>query len=187
MEIMRRILFFSLLIMYFTACRENTESEAESLKELRQQFWKDKSSQANVEKAAKLDSAYKNYINNNPEDTNNAEYLFENAKLHADPHLLNHPDVAINLLEQLYHKYPKSPRAPEAMYQTAYMLENILMLPDNARNRYQLVIDTYPDHPFAKEARVLVKYVGKDPTEALKAITDSASRNKPDTLAGKNR
>ncbi|MGZ5243740.1 MAG: tetratricopeptide repeat protein [Bacteroidia bacterium] len=180
---MRRLFpFFILIVLGLAACQPNAKNEHEDLNTLRKEFWNDKNNETNVKMATRLDSAYKAYVINHPADTGNAELIFENARLHLGP--LNNPDVAVSLLEQLYLKYPESPRAPEAMYQSAYVLENILQLPDNARKRYQMVIDKYPDHPFAKEAQITIKFVGKDPEEMLKAITDSANKAKTDTLAG---
>lgn len=183
---MRRLLpFFILLVLAASACKESPKDEKEEINTLRKEYWNDKNNESNVGMATRLDSAYKAYIYNHPTDTNNAELLFENSKLHLST--LKNPDEAIALLEQLYHKYPNSPRAPEAMYQTAFLFENELNLPDNARKRYQLLIDSYPGHPFAKEAQITIKYIGKDPEEMLKAITDSANNAKADTLAGQKK
>ena len=181
---MRRLLpFFLLLILSFSACTSQSEKDREQLNTMRKDFWKDKNNEANNAKATALDSAYKAYVNSNPKDTGNAELLFENAKLHLTA--LKNTDEALGLLKQLYTNYPQSPRAPEAMYQSAFLLENELHLPDNARKLYQELIDKYPNHPFAKEAQTTIKYVGQNPEEMLKAITDSTNRNKPDTLTAK--
>ncbi len=177
---MRRIFCFLFIFTMIAVSCQNQKSERESLNKLRQDFWKDKTNEANMQKATQLDSAYKAYRAEYPDDTSNAEFLFENAKLHLTA--LKNTDVAIEMLEQLSKKYPQSPRAPEAMYQRGFLLENELQLSDKAREQYQELIDKYPNHPFAKEAQITIKYVGKSPEEMLKAITDSANKVKPDTL-----
>ena len=171
---MRKIFYLLSISLFLFASCQLEMTEQESLNKLRKDFWKDKKNESNMKLATELDSAYKAYMDNNPTDTSNPEYMFENAKLHLTA--LKNTDVAVDILESLYKKYPQSPRAPEAMYQRGFLLENELQLPDNARKQYQMLIDKYPEHPFAKEAQITIKYVGKDPEEMLKAITDSSAK-----------
>ena len=175
------IFFFAAIVL--AGCKQE-KSDLEELEALRKEYWgsKDENESGLTHKAVRLDSAYKAFVFEHPNDTATPEYLWENASLHLNT--LKNPDQALVLLQQLYTKYPDHRRAPHALYLAGYTFENVLNKPTLAIKNYQHLIDNYPDHQFAKQASISIKYVGKDPSEMLNEILDS-SKNQADTATVK--
>ncbi|MGE5409346.1 MAG: tetratricopeptide repeat protein [Clostridiales bacterium] len=80
---------------------------------------------------------------------------------------------AISGFEEVYHKYPKSPFAPKALYASGWVFENKLKLFDSAAVVYDSVISKYPMTQYANSVRGKVT-VYKDEQRKIKAAEDSA-------------
>ena len=72
---------------------------------------------------------------------------------------------AIALYERLIKEYPQSGQGDEAQFMIAFIYEEYLGEPDQARSAYQLVIDRYPDPELAASAKQLLPHVGRNPEE----------------------
>ncbi len=72
---------------------------------------------------------------------------------------------AIALYGRLIKEYPESEYGDEAQFMIAFIYEEYLEEPDQARSAYQLVIDRYPDSELAASAKQLLPHVGRNPEE----------------------
>lgn len=100
-----------------------------------------------------------------PGDLQSAVYLNEAAKLAAS---LRMPAVAVKLYQWIYQHFKTSEIAPKARFLEAFTLENELRDLEAARAAYQGFLKDYPEDVFAKDARILLDNLGKDPEEIIR-------------------
>lgn len=87
---------------------------------------------------------------------------------------------AINGYYSVYQNYPKSPIAPQALYASAWIIENYLFLPDSAVNVYDTLIQKFPSSVYVKKISSKVTAYKQEKFRIQKAIQDSiAALNKP--------
>ena len=57
-----------------------------------------------------------------------------------------------------------------ALFMKAFLFDESLKDVENARKYYQEFIDKYPNHEFAKQAKLLMENLGKSQEEVLKSL-----------------
>ena len=107
--------------------------------------------------------AYIDYANAWPKDTVSAEYLFKGAEIAMN---LNKSSMAIENYNRILLNYPEFSKKPLCIFLQAFILENQMMMYDQAKARYQEFIEKYPEHVLAKDARASIENMGK-PVEEL--------------------
>lgn len=100
-----------------------------------------------------LIDVYKAYAVAYPQDSLAPEYLFRAGGVHES---LHRTDEALELYDRVLKDYPRWEERVVLLFKKAVMLHNAGRLGE-ARTAYMVVISTYPDHKFAKDARVLVE------------------------------
>ena len=165
---MKRIslLVLVLLACFLTSCESN-KSDLQDLDKLRSEYWKGDIN--NQEKAKQLDKAYKKYILENPNDTNNPTFLYESADLNIKA--FNNINEGLKLFEQVFTKYPQHHRAPDALFTTAFMHETVTGNMAKAKSYYSEFLEKYPQHHLAADARKTLEY-WDNPEEMLKNILE---------------
>ena len=128
--------------------------------------------------AAKLDGAYKTFIQKYPADTNVPRMLFEDAQLNIYP--LNKKDDALDQLSALYTKYPQNRYAPNALFKSAYLNEKAQRF-DKAKDQYLLFVKTYPTNELASQAKILASMTGLSEEEQFKQIMSKQGANRDST------
>lgn len=99
-------------------------------------------------------------------DTLAAEYVFNAADLY---HGIGDYDKAIEMWHIIYKTYRDDhPKAPHAMFQSAFAYDGALGRKDLAKNLYIKFLKTYPDHELAKDATALLKNLNKSPEDLIK-------------------
>jgi len=125
-----------------------------------------------------LSQEYITFSNTFPSDTNSPGMIYKaaiiNLKYIADQ------NKAIELFIKLKEKYPRFRETPMALYTAAYIYNDVLKNPEKAKECYELLIEDYPNHYLAKEAKVLIQFVGKSDEQLLNAIIGkSVNSSKP--------
>ncbi len=100
-----------------------------------------------------------------PDRLQSAAYLNEGAKLAAS---LRMPVIAVRLYQWVYTRFKTSEIAPKARFLEAFTLENDLKDLEAARTAYEGYLKDYPEDIFAKDARILLENLGKDPEEMIR-------------------
>ena len=124
--------------------------------------------------AQELLDVYKAYVAAFPVDSMAPEYLFRAAgvsKVLYDGH------QGIFLYDRIVQDYGGWERIPDVMYMKAFTLDSELGMKGEAKEAYQQVIYKYPDHPFAKDARVMMdnlEYTDAELIERFKAQQEEA-------------
>lgn len=100
-----------------------------------------------------------------PDQPQSAVYLNEGAKLAGS---LRMPAVAVRLYQWVYTHFKSSEIAPKARFLEAFTLENDMKDLDAARMAYEGFLAEYPEDIFAKDAKILLDNLGKDPEEMIR-------------------
>lgn len=116
-------------------------------------------------KALNLINAYKSYAQNYPQDTMAAVYLVKMAELQVQA---VSPIEAVNTLNRIIKDFPAFRKTPECLFLKGFIYENNLNDIEKARATYTEFLQRYPNHYFAKDAKVLISNLGKTPEELIK-------------------
>lgn len=116
-----------------------------------------KSEAFNARSAQELLDVYKAFAKAYPLDESAPEYLFRAAGLCSKA--MGDPKQGIKLYDRIIVDYPSWKRLPDTYYLKAFTIDTELKQVGEAQKAYQEVIDLYPDHPFAKDARKMMEYL----------------------------
>jgi tetratricopeptide (TPR) repeat protein len=125
-------------------------------------------------RAQALLDVYKVYASAYPNDTLAPEYLFRAANVAKSMH---EGEESIKLYDRLLKDYPSWRRLPDVLYLKAFTIDSELGRKGEAETAYRQVISTYPDHPFAKDAKVMIDnlhYTDEELIQRFQAMQDSA-------------
>ncbi|MDZ7374774.1 MAG: tetratricopeptide repeat protein [candidate division KSB1 bacterium] len=67
------------------------------------------------------------------------------------------PRAALDSLAELVARYPDNELAPKALYAAGWICENVLGANERAAQIYQLLLDQYPNTPYAKRVRPVIE------------------------------
>lgn len=127
-----------------------------------------------------LANEYTNFSNLFPADTNSPRMIYKAGIINLK--YIGDQNKAVDLFIRLKEKYPKFSETPMALYTAAYIYNDRLKNYDKAKECYELLIEDYPNHYLAKEAKVLIQFVGKSDEQLLNSIIGkSIDSSKPTT------
>ncbi|MFZ1694902.1 MAG: tetratricopeptide repeat protein [Flavobacteriales bacterium] len=119
---------------------------------------------------------YKAYAAAYPLDSMAPEYLFRAAGMYKSN---RQPDQAITLYDRITHNYQSWRRRVDVLYMKALTLDDDLDQDGEAERIYKQVINEYPDHPFARDARAMIENLGLTNEELIskfKAMNEGADQ-----------
>lgn len=76
---------------------------------------------------------------------------------------LGHFDLALKIWQEVADSFPKAPSAPEALMAAGFTCENQTRNLDRAKKFYETMLEKYPEHELADDARFSLKNLGKSP------------------------
>ncbi|MBX2973774.1 MAG: hypothetical protein KF797_11785 [Flavobacteriales bacterium] len=125
------------------------------------------------DKALALIDVYKAYATANPYDTLSAEYLFRAANVAKSMH---DGEQSIKLYDRIVRDFPSWRRLPDVLYLKAFTIDSELGNKGEAEMAYRAVVSAYPDHPFAKDAYIMIQnlqYSDEELIQMFQARQDS--------------
>ena len=125
--------------------------------------------------AQALLDVYKAFAKAYSTDSMAPEYLFRAAGMSKG---LGQPQDAVQLYDRIIKDYPSWKRNVDVLYMKALTLDDDLDRLGEARLAYQQVINNFPDHPFARDAKVMMQNLGLTDEELIakfKAMQDSTT------------
>jgi len=168
MRQLRYTLIILSAIMISVSCSKNTkEKQVESIQKLEQELYADQT--LDREKGLHMIDTYVNYSKQYPQDTLSADFLFKAGELAMN---LNLGSQSIYYYDKLLSNYPDYHKAAECVFLKAFIYENQMNNLKMAEKFYNLFLDTYPNHPLAKDATASLKYLGKSPEELVKMFQE---------------
>jgi len=132
------------------------EIAAKEIDAMEQELRKQPDIKHHTSKAESLVKLYKGFVDNNPQHEKSPEYLFKAAEVQMG---LKKFEDAIRTLERLNTHYKNFDKRPEAMFIIAFIYENELDQKGQAKEAYEAVIEAFPRHELAIEARSSIKLI----------------------------
>lgn len=118
---------------------------------------------------------YKAYVAAYPQDSLAPEYLFRAAGTMKS---MGDPEGALRLYDRIIKDHSAWKRNVDVLYMKALTLDDDLGRLGEAKAVYEQVVRNFPDHPFARDARVMIENLGLTDEELIakfKAMNDSAA------------
>lgn len=187
------IVIFSVLALLFTACggdgsdqKKDVENEEVTPKVVLQRI-------ADIEDAIeiakgdaiithshRLANVLKSYADKFPKDKKAPEMLFKAANVHIS---INNFDQTTSLLQRIRKHYAGWEKIPETIFMQGFVHDYHLNQKGKAQGYYEKLIEKYPDHVFAKDARASIQNLGKtdeDLVREFEARRKAEAQNKPE-------
>jgi|688.fasta_scaffold335666_3 TolA-binding protein len=159
---MKNIFKFSFVfvaVLTVFACQSPKEKALKSIKDLEAG-----DSAFSDELIQKLKTAYVDFATKYPDDQQSAEFLFKAAQKGI---YLDQPKESVEFLDKLVKDYPSSPMVEEAMFLSAYTLENNIQDYPAAKARYEQFLVKYPKGELADDAKFSMEHMGESADELL--------------------
>jgi outer membrane protein assembly factor BamD (BamD/ComL family) len=155
---MKQLSLFALLVALFTACGGGEKAASPSaelagrIKAMEDSLFN--ATSYDQRKAQSLLDVYKAFAATHPLDSMAPEYLFRAAGLSKS---MRDPDQSIFLYDRIITDYPSWYRLPDVYYLKAFTIDSDQDRKGEAERAYKEVINRYPDHPFAKDAKAMIE------------------------------
>jgi tetratricopeptide (TPR) repeat protein len=104
--------------------------------------------------AQALLDVYKRYALTFQRDTLVPEYLFRAASVCRT---MGDPEQSIVLYDRIMVDYSGWDKLPDVLYLKAFVMDTDLGRKGEAKRAYQKVINVFPEHPFAHDARMMIQ------------------------------
>jgi tetratricopeptide (TPR) repeat protein len=127
----------------------------------------------NIAAAYEVLKYYTSYSFSFPEDSVTPEYLFRMANIYS---ALGQGLNAIKVLEKIENNYPDFHKKAFCIFMQADIYENQLKNIDKARYNYERFLQMYPNHPLAKDTKVLLQNIGKSPEELYQSFSEKSEK-----------
>jgi len=171
---MRRVLMLSIIVIALSACGEkeasNSSNEDDVTNKVEQtnderqaeiaSMEKEISGAVKTERTAVLDAKadrlikrYRDYVGINPRDSMTSEYLFRAADLSVG---MGQYDAAIAYIDWLHKDFPKFRKSVEMYLFKGFIYETYLNDHAKAVSSYTKLIEKYPNHRLASDARASI-------------------------------
>jgi outer membrane protein assembly factor BamD (BamD/ComL family) len=149
------LLFSTLLFACGNSSKETPEEYAvrvskENIANLEQVVFGNMENGLDIDNARRLMSAYLDFSNMHRQDEMAPEYMFKAAEIAMN---LSNFTQAANILENLRDGFPTWKKAPDVANWIAFVYDFQIVNKDKARDAYNDIIERWPDHKYATDAR----------------------------------
>lgn len=124
--------------------------------------------------AIEIIQLYKQFADSFPNEKDAPQYLFKAANVSIG---VRQFQPAISFLERIKKYYAEYEKSPESLFLMAFIYDNYLDQKGKAREIYQEVIDTYPSHKFASDAKEVIKTLEMTDEELIKMFEEKEKEN----------
>lgn len=167
------------VLIFLASCGNGENGEKADLKKKikasEEELYSGKDKTPNPAKADPLITLYLDYARAYPKDEDADEYYFKAAELSNS---IDKHKEAISLFETVRVNYPKSEKAPYALFLQGFIYENNLKDYSKAKEAYSKVITDYPKHELAKQAEILIQNLGKSEEELIREFEEKSGVDK---------
>jgi len=129
-----------------------------------------------VRQARALVDVYKRYALTFQRDTLVPEYLFRAASVCRT---MGDPEQSITLYDRILRDHPSWHKLPDVLYLKAFVIDTDLGRKGEARQAYQQVINHFPEHPFAADAKVMIENLGLSDEELIRRFKEREAAGDP--------
>ena len=117
--------------------------------------------------ASAIVKAYLQFADAYPKDSNAVDYLFKASDVMRG--MYRYQD-AIQTLELVVKRYPKSDKAPTALFYAGFILHNDTEQNHLAIPYFQRLIEEFPNHPLSDDARNLMPLLNMNEEQLLEFL-----------------
>ncbi len=119
--------------------------------------------------AKELIPAYIKFVNDYPKDSLSPDYLYKAAEISQG---LGQGNQSVKYYEKFITEYPENKRANIALFQMAFVYENVVQNKELAVKYYQEFTEKYPNHELVPSAEVSIANIDKSPEELIKEFQE---------------
>ena len=171
-----RFVLMLMSALIISSCSQNNSEEKSSpeadllvkISELETQVF-NSAAVLNAPKAKELYTLYIGYADNHLSSDSSAEFLFKAGELMIGT---EEYEKAIGIFDRLVTNYPEYEKSPQASYLQGFIYDEYLDKKGKAKERYEAMIDAYPRHPLANDARASIQLLGMSQEEILKMLEE---------------
>jgi len=127
--------------------------------------------------AIKLIDLYTEFSEKYPEHEQTADYIFKAGSLCMS---VNFPTKAVEFFDKIINNYPDYERHPESYFMKAFVYDSQLNNLPLARQSYEALIEKYPEHELAEQARQLIPLLGKNLEEIIDGFEKENNKDSVD-------
>jgi|LZCG01.1.fsa_nt_gb outer membrane protein assembly factor BamD (BamD/ComL family) len=175
MKHLKNFLILIAATIIFQAC-ENADSLQKKITQQEQQLAETSGQSVNLTLMNQLLDNYLKFSTDYPEHPKTPMYLYRATDLLMNT---NRPDEAVVQLDKVMDNYPDFEKTPECLFLKGFILENQLGDLASARKSYQKFLKEYPEHAFADDVEMSLKFLGKSPEEMIKAFEAEKKPSNP--------
>ena len=161
---------------FFAACclascsnapKENDEREVlvSRIASINKKMFDKKTMEFDKNLAEKGIAIYGDFAAKFPDDSLTAEYLFRRSDLQR---AVGDNQSALKTLSGICNRYPDYKKVPECIFLEGYYSQEFFKDTVAAKQFYQELLSKYPNHPFADDAKALMKMFGKSEEDIIK-------------------
>lgn len=156
------------------AVEQSTEQRQVEIKALEDELYASANLRSEVAqaKAKILVGKYRDYVSTNPLDSLSPEYLFRAADLSIG---LGKPEAAIRFLDRITIDFPNYEKVVAIYLFKGFVYENHMNSHANAIKAYEQLIEKYPNHRLAEEARAAIDNLRLSEEELLEKLKQQAA------------
>ena len=172
---MKRVVFAVFLLVLFGACNPK-QSKLRNAIDAKEKDLMEQAKQGKVDTAAvnALLANYELYVENYPDDTMGATYLFKAADFYR---YQRKPLRSIELYKKIYDRYTTVARRPYALFLQGFIFENEAGNTHAAKVLYEKFLKEYPTHPIAKDVQTTLANLGKSPEQLIQEFEEKAKQD----------
>lgn len=123
--------------------------------------------------AARSVSAYSQFAQSYPSDSNAPMFLFKAADISGSA--MKQYDQSVSMLEKIIRDYPSFHKLPACYFQLGLIYDDYLNDDAKAKKYYEEFIQKFPSNPMVPQVQALISYLGKTNDELIK---DFEKKNK---------
>ncbi len=146
--------------------RKDKQAQVEAMEK---QLYQNSKGIVDQKEAANMIDLYQDYANTFPKDSLSPQYLFRAADISLN---VFHSDATIRLFDRIMKDYPNFDGTPQLLFLKAFTYDYYMHKTDSASIYYHAFLDKYPQHPFAKDAKMSLEQLGKSPEEVIKEFKE---------------
>ena len=182
MKNLKLLSIFIIISGIIISCSSPKEKSLKNIKTLEENLFADNIENFDMKKAEELLNAYTDFAKSFPDDENSDEYLFKAADISMN---IGQYKKSIELLDKLITNYPDFEKIPECMHLRGFIYEDKLDNLGKAETSYRELIEKYPEHILAENAKACIENLGIPAEELIRRWEAKNDSTLTDTLAKK--
>lgn len=179
MKMNKLSIFIIVLSVAISACNNGVNKQeqielSDKIQELEPKLMDSNTYAIDYQVAKELVPAYVKYANTYPKDSLAPDYLYKAAEISQG---LGHGNLSVQYYEKFLANYPDNKRANIALFQMAFVYENVVQNKELAVKYYTEFLEKYPNHELAPSAQVSIDNIDKSPEDLIKEFQEKETTN----------